>query len=65
MSGFYFKSVHVHLCSGTTILLTSYRDKDDALNYIAAGGMHVILLYVYVHHSSVIVAIDRCNWRYV
>ena len=29
------------LCSGTNILMTAYRDRDDAFNYIAAGGMCV------------------------
>ena len=31
-------------CSGTTILLASYRDRDDALNYIAAGGMWIHIM---------------------
>lgn len=26
-------------CSGSNILLSTYRDKEDALNYIAAGGL--------------------------
>ncbi len=33
-------------CSGTTLLLSEYRDKQDSLNYISAGGCtcHVILV---------------------
>ena len=39
----------MHIPSGTNILLSTYRDTSDALNYIAAGGKSID-----VHHTSFI-----------
>lgn len=50
------------LCSGTSILLTTYRDKDDALNFIAAGGKN--LCYKVMHYLTKLSCLHvRCNWR--
>ncbi len=47
-------------CSGTTLLLSEYRDKRDSLNYVTAGGCtsHVILAHSFtVSTASTYIAI--------
>ncbi len=46
LSGFYNSwciDITISICSGSSVLLTSFRGKEDGLNYIAAGG----ILYLY------------------
>lgn len=40
------------LCSGVAIILAAYRDKDDSLNYLGAGGtFYGGLLLLHTNHT--------------